>query len=87
MKMGGGAKPFGLDAERVPALAREVIAAGAEWRGLHIFAGSQALDAAAIAETQGNVLDLAARLASEIGTALPQAQHGRRILDPRFQRR
>ena len=36
MKMGGGAKPFGVDAERVPALAREVIAAGAEWRGLHL---------------------------------------------------
>src|SRR5690606_25267058 len=41
MKMGGGAKPFGVDAERVPALAKEIIAAGAEWRGLHIFAGSQ----------------------------------------------
>lgn len=27
MKMGGGAKPFGVDAERVPALARKVIAA------------------------------------------------------------
>src|SRR5690606_18100799 len=48
MKMGGGAKPFGIDAERVPAMAREIIAAGAEWRGLHIFTGSQALDAAAI---------------------------------------
>jgi len=76
MKMGGGAKPFGLDAERVPAMARELIAAGAEWRGLHIFAGSQALDAAAIAETQGNVLDLAAKLASEIGTALPKLNMG-----------
>ena len=63
MKMGGGAKPFGVDAERVPALAREVIAAGADWRGLHIFAGSQALDAAAVAEMQGKVLALAARLA------------------------
>ena len=41
MKMGGGAKQFGVDAERVPALARHVIAAGAEWRGLHIFTGSQ----------------------------------------------
>jgi diaminopimelate decarboxylase len=46
MKMGGGAKPFGVDAERASALARSVIAAGAEWRGWHIFAGSQALDAA-----------------------------------------
>ncbi|HEY6814307.1 MAG TPA: pyridoxal-dependent decarboxylase, exosortase A system-associated [Croceibacterium sp.] len=76
MKMGGGAKPFGIDQERVPALAREVIAAGAEWRGLHIFTGSQALDAAAIAETQANVLDLAARLTAEIGTALPHLNMG-----------
>jgi len=76
MKMGGGAKPFGIDAERVPALAREVIAAGAEWRGLHIFSGSQALDAASIAETQGNVLDLAARLTDEIGHELPHLNMG-----------
>ncbi len=76
MKMGGGAKPFGLDRERVPALAREVIGAGAEWRGLHIFTGSQALDAAAIAETQGNVLDLAARLTAEIGAPLPHLNMG-----------
>jgi len=76
MKMGGGAKPFGLDQARVPALAREVIVAGAEWRGLHIFTGSQALDAAAIAETQGNVLDLAARLTADIGAPLPHLNMG-----------
>ena len=76
MKMGGGAKPFGIDQERVPALARQVIAAGADWRGLHIFTGSQALDAEAIAETQANVLDLAARLADEIGAPLPQLNMG-----------
>ena len=76
MKMGGGAKPFGLDAERVPALARELIAAGAEWRGLHIFAGSQALDAEAIIETQANVLDLAASLSGQIGAPLPHLNMG-----------
>jgi len=76
MKMGGGAKPFGLDAERVPGLAREIIAAGADWQGLHIFTGSQALDAQAIAETQGNVLDLAADLAAEIGAPLPKLNMG-----------
>jgi diaminopimelate decarboxylase len=76
MKMGGGAKPFGLDAARVPALAREVIAAGAEWRGLHIFAGSQALDAEAIIETQANVLALAAELSEEIGAPLPHLNMG-----------
>jgi diaminopimelate decarboxylase len=76
MKMGGGAKPFGIDAERVPALAREIIAAGAEWRGLHIFTGSQALDAAAIAETQANVLALAAELSRAIGHPLPHLNMG-----------
>ncbi|MXO59522.1 pyridoxal-dependent decarboxylase, exosortase A system-associated [Altererythrobacter salegens] len=76
MKMGGGAKPFGVDAERLPALAREIIAAGAEWRGLHIYTGSQALDAGAVAETQGNVLDLAARIAGESGAPLPHLNMG-----------
>lgn len=76
MKMGGGAKPFGVDEALVPALAREVIGAGAEWRGLHVFTGSQALDAAAIAETQGAVLALAARLTQEIGHALPHLNMG-----------
>lgn len=76
MKMGGGAKPFGIDQARVPDLARAVIAAGAEWRGLHIFAGSQALDGEAIAETQANVLNLAAELTREIGAPLPHLNMG-----------
>lgn len=76
MKMGGGAKQFGVDQERVPALAREIIAAGAEWRGLHIFTGSQALDAEAIIEAQYNVLDLAAELTRDIGKPLPKLNMG-----------
>lgn len=67
MRMGGGAKPFGIDQDRVPALVRHIIAAGAHWRGFHIFAGSQALDADAIIETQGKTLDLAAQLADAVG--------------------
>lgn len=76
MKMGGGAKPFGLDAERVPSLARRVIANGANFRGLHIFTGSQALSADALIETQGNVLNLADEIAGEIGAALPKLNMG-----------
>lgn len=76
MKMGGGAKPFGIDEDRVPALARTIIDAGAEWRGLHIFTGSQALSAEALIEAQGNVLDLANRLAEEIGAPLPKLNMG-----------
>ncbi|QZD89681.1 pyridoxal-dependent decarboxylase, exosortase A system-associated [Qipengyuania aurantiaca] len=76
MKMGGGAKPFGVDAERVPALAKEIIGAGCEFRGLHIFTGSQALDADAVIETQANTLDLAHRIASEAGLDLPKLNMG-----------
>jgi diaminopimelate decarboxylase len=76
MKMGGGAKPFGVDAERVPDLGHRILAMGAEWRGLHIFTGSQALDAEAIIETQANVLNLAAELSDKIGAPLPHLNMG-----------
>jgi diaminopimelate decarboxylase len=76
MKMGGRASPFGIDAVRVPALVRHLIAAGADWRGFHLYAGSQALDAAAIAETQGATLALAARLADAAGGAPPLVNLG-----------
>jgi diaminopimelate decarboxylase len=76
MKMGGGAKPFGIDAERVPALTRRILAAEADWRGFHIFAGSQALDAQSIAETQAQTLVLAARLADASGAMLPHCNLG-----------
>ena len=76
MKMGGGAKPFGVDAARVPELARRIIASAAEWRGFHIFAGSQALGAEAIIETQAQTLELAAQLAEASGAPLPHCNLG-----------
>jgi diaminopimelate decarboxylase len=76
MRMGGGAKPFGTDAERVPALVRRIVAAGAEWRGLHIFAGSQALDAGALSDAQGATLALAANLAEAAGAPPPLVNLG-----------
>lgn len=76
MKMGGGAKPFGIDQAQVPALAKRIIAADAEWRGLHIYTGSQALDASAIIETQANVIALAGEIAAETGVPLPHLNMG-----------
>ncbi len=76
MKMGGGAKQFGVDAQRVPDLARTIIAAGVEWRGLHIFTGSQTLSEEAIIEAQLNVLNLAGELAESIGEPLPKLNMG-----------
>ncbi len=76
MKMGGGAKPFGVDAERVPAFVRKVVKSGAEWRGFHIYAGSQALDTDALIEAQKQALDLAASLVLQSGVALPHCNLG-----------
>lgn len=76
MKMGGGAKPFGLDADRVPTLVRRLVGAGAIWRGFHIFAGSQAISADAIIEAQALTLDLAARLGRESGAPVPRLNLG-----------
>jgi diaminopimelate decarboxylase len=76
MKMGGRASPFGIDAEHAAAVVRAVIAAGADWRGFHIFAGSQALDAAAVIETQAATLALAARLAEAAGAVPPVVNLG-----------
>ena len=53
-----------------------VFRSGAEWRGFHIFAGSQALDAAALIEAQARTLALAARLADAVGRALPACNLG-----------
>jgi diaminopimelate decarboxylase len=76
MRMGGGAKPFGIDAARVPALVRRIVDAGADWRGFHIFAGSQALDADALIEAQRATLDLAATLSKQAGVSPPLVNLG-----------
>lgn len=84
MRMGGGAKPFGIDAERVPALVREICATGAEFRGFHIFAGSQALDADAIIETQSATISLARQLSDDAGVEPPLVNIGGGLGVPYF---
>lgn len=76
MKMGGGAKPFGVDAERVPALVRRLLEASCDFRGLHIFTGSQSLDAQALIEAQANTLALADRIARQADVQLPKLNLG-----------
>jgi diaminopimelate decarboxylase len=76
MRMGGRASPFGVDVECVPALVKRLRAAGADWRGFHIFAGSQALDPAAIIDSQAHTLDLAVRLAEAAGATPPLVNLG-----------
>ena len=63
MKMGGGPKQFGVDAEQVPELLAEIGRAGLAFEGFHLFAGSQNLKPDAIIEAQQKSFALACRLA------------------------
>jgi diaminopimelate decarboxylase len=76
MKMGGMASQFGIDHDRAPALIKRLIEAGADWRGLHIFTGSQALHADALIEAQTATLKLAAELAEQAGASPPEVNLG-----------
>lgn len=76
MKMGGRASPFGVEAQHVAGLVKRLIIGGAEWRGLHIFAGSQSLDTQAVIETQAATVALAARIAEEARRAPPLVNLG-----------
>lgn len=66
MKMGGGPKPFGVDAERIPEMLTRLREMPLEFLGFHIFSGSQSLKVEAIKEAQRSTLDLARRLAQHV---------------------
>lgn len=64
LRMGGGSRPFGIDAEQVPAALRRIRELGLSFEGFHIFAGSQNLDGTAIADSQREGFSLALDLAT-----------------------
>jgi len=76
MKMGGLASPFGVDADRAVAVVKNVIEGGADWRGLHIFAGSQVLAADALIDARRATVALAAEIADAAGAAPPELNLG-----------
>lgn len=63
MKMGGGARQFGIDAEQVPRALAEIRSLGLAFEGFHVFWGSQNLRAESICDAQRKVLDLVISLA------------------------
>lgn len=65
MRMGGGPKQFGVDADLVPALLGQIDRQGLAFEGFHLFAGSQNLRAEAICEAQRKGYELALRLAAD----------------------
>ncbi len=64
MKMSGGPKQFGIDAEMVPDVLRSLAGLPLEFVGFHIFSGSQNLSAAAIIDAQQKAYALACTLAA-----------------------
>lgn len=65
MKMGGGPKQFGVDAERVPEILRHIATLELEFEGFHIFSGSQNLKPESIIEAQKKTIELGIRLADD----------------------
>jgi diaminopimelate decarboxylase len=63
MKMSGGPKPFGVDAERVPAMLAQLKDLPLDFMGFQIFSGSQNLRPEAIVEAQSKTFELAFELA------------------------
>ena len=68
MKMGGGPKQFGVDAEQVPDLLAEIAKTDLAFEGFHLFAGSQNLKPEAIVEAQCKSFELALCLAQSAPT-------------------
>jgi diaminopimelate decarboxylase len=64
MKMAGGARQFGVDAERVPGMLRRLEQMGLDFYGFHLFCGAQNLSAPAICEAQRLCVQLGLRLAA-----------------------
>lgn len=76
MKMGGRAAPFGIDAERVPAVLERIAELELDFQGFHIFAGSQNLRPEAIMEAQEKIFSLATRLAGAAPAAVRKLNIG-----------
>ena len=65
MRMGGGAKPFGVDAEQVPALLQAIASAGLRFEGFHLYAGSQMLKGDLLAQATLAAGELLLRLSAD----------------------
>lgn len=63
MKMGGRPSQFGIDAERIPDVLAELGSLDLNFRGFHVFSGSQNLRAEAIVESLQSTTDLVIELA------------------------
>ncbi|MDO8888606.1 MAG: pyridoxal-dependent decarboxylase, exosortase A system-associated [Hydrogenophaga sp.] len=76
MRMGGGAKPFGVDTEQVPAVLQAMGAAGLQFEGFHLYPGSQNLKGELIAQALTQSHELVVRLAANAPTPVKHVNLG-----------
>jgi diaminopimelate decarboxylase len=85
MLMGGRPSPFGIDEEDFLAAADRVAGhASLELKGVHLFAGTQILDAEVLGRQWAHGLDVARRLAAHIGRPLATIDLGGGLGIPYF---
>ena len=70
MKMSGGPKQFGIDAEQVPGILSKIAELSMDLVGFHIFCGSQNLREEAIIDAQNRTVELAINLAETANVGL-----------------
>lgn len=76
MRMGGGAKPFGVDAEQVPLVLKAVGDAALQFEGFHLYPGSQNLNGESIAEALRQCHQLVVRLSASAPAPVQQVNFG-----------
>jgi len=76
MKMSGGPKPFGIDAEAVPEVLARIGETTAHFRGFHIYSGSQNLRPDSLIDAQDATFELAYRLAEQAPSAVEMLNIG-----------
>lgn len=87
MVMGGQASPFGFDEELLPELAARLAAApDLRLSGLHVYCGTEILDAEVLLAMYRHTLEVAARLAELAGCELETVDFGGGLGVPYFER-
>jgi len=85
MRMGGKPLPFGVDEEQLDAVLDLILADRLiDFRGIHLFAGTQILEAAVLAAQYRKGLEIAARVADRTGSPLHTIDFGGGLGIPYF---
>lgn len=84
MKMAGGPKQFGIDAELMPEVLADLDTSKVNFKGFHIFSGSQNLKPDALIEAHDKTFALAAKLSAMAPTAVEHVNIGGGLGIPYF---